>query len=67
IHTIEGLSGHADRREIINFIRRSSPRPKRIILNHGESSRCLDLASSIHKQYKIETNAPRNLESIRIV
>jgi predicted metal-dependent RNase len=30
IHTIEGLSGHADRRELMNFIRRASPRPKRV-------------------------------------
>ncbi len=67
VHTIEGLSGHADRRELMNFLRRSSPRPKRVVVNHGESSRCLDLASSVHKQYKIETNSPRNLEAIRIV
>ena len=67
IHTIEGLSGHADRRELMNFLRRASPRPKRVILNHGESSRCLDMASSIHKQFKIETSAPKNLESLRLV
>ncbi len=67
VHTIEGLSGHADRRELMNFLRRASPRPKRIILNHGESSRCLDMASSAHKQFKIETSAPKNLESIRLV
>ncbi|TVQ63697.1 MAG: beta-CASP ribonuclease aCPSF1, partial [Spirulina sp. DLM2.Bin59] len=53
VHTIEGLSGHADRRELMNFLRRATPRPKRVILNHGESSRCLDMASSIHKQFKI--------------
>ena len=67
VHTIEGLSGHADRRELMNFLRRVSPRPKRVILNHGESSRCLDMASSAHKQFKIETSAPKNLESIRLV
>ena len=67
VHTIEGLSGHADRRELMNFLRRASPRPKRVILNHGESSRCLDMASSVHKQFKIETSAPKNLESIRLV
>ena len=67
VNTIEGLSGHADRRELINFIRRASPKPKRLILNHGESSRCLDMASSVHKQFKIETAAPKNLESIRLV
>ena len=42
------------------------PRPKKIILVHGENSRCLDLASSLHKLNQVETNAPKNLESIRI-
>lgn len=67
IETVEGFSGHADRRELFSFLQRSSPRPKRVIIGHGESSRSLDLASSLHKQFRIETNAPRNLEVIRIV
>jgi KH/beta-lactamase-domain protein len=67
IETVEGFSGHADRKELFSFIQKLNPRPKRVIVNHGESSRCLDLASSLHKQYRIETNAPKNLETIRIV
>jgi len=47
-------------------VARCNPRPKKIIVNHGENSRCLNLASSIHNQYKIETIAPRNLDAIRI-
>ncbi len=66
IHNLHGFSGHAGRSELMEFVNRCSPRPRKIILNHGESSRCLDLASSIHKKYKIETVAPRNLESIRL-
>ncbi|MGV8169581.1 MAG: beta-CASP ribonuclease aCPSF1 [Candidatus Nanoarchaeia archaeon] len=60
------VSGHADRRELMNFIQHLSPRPKRILVNHGEASRCMDLASSIHKQFRIETEAPRNLEVVRV-
>jgi len=66
IHTIEGFSGHSSRKELMNFIYRCTPRPKKVIVNHGESSRCLDLASSIHKSYRVETVAPRNLDAIRI-
>jgi len=65
VHRIE-ISGHADRRELINFVQRLSPRPKRILINHGESSRSLDLASTLHKQFRIETEVPRNLEAVRI-
>lgn len=65
VHRIE-ISGHADRRELMSFVQRCSPRPKKILINHGEPSRCMDLASSIHKQYRIETMAPRNLDAVRI-
>src|SRR3989344_3564727 len=66
VHTIEGLSGHSDRKQLMSFVHKCNPRPKKVIVNHGESSRCLDLASSIHKANRIETSAPRNLETIRI-
>ena len=64
--SLEGLSGHAGRSELIKFIDNLSPKPKKIIIVHGENSRCLDLASSLHKMYNVETNAPKNLEVIRI-
>ena len=60
------ITDHSDRRQLMNFIFKCSPRPKKIIINHGENSRILDLASSIHKYGRIETAAPRNLESIRL-
>jgi uncharacterized protein len=66
ITTIDGLSGHAGRNELTKFIYNLDPRPKKAIIVHGRSDRCLDLASSIHKLAKIETNAPKNLEAIRI-
>ena len=66
IHKMDGFTGHAGRQELMDFVGKCSPRPKKIIINHGEASRCLDLASSLHKKYKIETVAPRNLESVRL-
>ncbi len=65
VHKLD-VSGHADRKELVAFVNNLNPKPKKIILNHGESSRCLDLASSLHKQFRIETIAPRNLEAIRL-
>ena len=64
--TIEGYSGHSGRKELMTFMLKCNPKPKKVIVNHGENSRCLDLASSIHKLYRIETVAPRNLETVRI-
>ncbi|MBU2576119.1 MAG: hypothetical protein KKF50_00175 [Nanoarchaeota archaeon] len=43
-----------------------NPKPRKVIINHGEQSRALDLASSIYKSKRIETVVPKNLETIRL-
>jgi uncharacterized protein len=65
VHKVE-ITNHSDRKQLMNYVKRCNPNPRKVILMHGESSRCLDLASSLHKQYRIETTAPKNLETIRI-
>ncbi len=60
------VSNHSDRRQLMAFLYNCDPKPRRVIVNHGESSRALDLANSVHKMLKIETNAPRNLDAIRL-
>ncbi len=64
--TIDGFSGHSDRRQIMNYIQSLDPKPDRIIIGHGEDRKCTDLASSLYKRFKIETRAPQNLETIRL-
>jgi len=66
VHTIIGLTAHAGRGEITNFFNHLRPKPKRIIINHGEVSKSLDLASALYKLQRIETNVPRALETIRL-
>ncbi len=66
IVTNSGLTAHSGRNELLNFINRCMPKPKRIIVNHGEVSKCLDLASTLYKLSRAETNAPRNLETLRL-
>jgi KH/beta-lactamase-domain protein len=65
VETCDGFSGHSDRRQLLNFINNMSPRPERIIFNHGEESKCVDISSTVHKRYNINTQAPYNLETIR--
>lgn len=60
------ITGHADRRELVNFVSRCNPRPRKILINHGENSKCLDLASSLHKTFRLETVVPRVLDAIRL-
>ena len=66
VEVISGLSAHSGRSELIQYVSRMNPKPKRIIINHGEVSKCLDLASSLYRQNRIETTVPRNLETVRL-
>lgn len=66
IETIEGFSAHSDRAQLIDFVRSASPKPKRVMCVHGDGRRCADLCSSLHKLFKIKTQAPHNLETIRL-
>jgi KH/beta-lactamase-domain protein len=67
VDTCDGFSGHSDRKQLLNFIYNLNPKPERILMMHGEESKCIDLASSIHQKYGVETRAPLNLETIRFV
>ena len=61
-----GMSPHAGRNEIIAFFNNMRPKPRRIIVNHGEISKSLDLASALYKLHRVETNVPRGLETLRL-
>ena len=65
VETCDGFSGHSDRRQLLNYINNMSPRPERIIFGHGEESKCIDVASAVHKRYNINTTALYNLETTR--
>ena len=66
VHTITGLTAHSGRNELLAFFNHIRPKPKRIIINHGEISKTLDLASALYKLNRVETSVPRNLESVRL-
>lgn len=66
VEALYGLSAHSGRNELLQFVSRMSPKPKKIIINHGEPSKSIDLASTIYRTNKIETTVPKNLETIRL-
>jgi KH/beta-lactamase-domain protein len=67
VHTVDGFSGHSDRRQLMDYIKKMKPRPEHVLTEHGDEKCCLDLASSIYRKYRIETRAPMNLETIRLI
>ncbi|MBE6493150.1 MAG: beta-CASP ribonuclease aCPSF1 [Methanosphaera stadtmanae] len=67
VTTVDGFSGHSDRKQLMEYVRRLSPKPDKILVCHGDAYKALDLASSIYKSYKIETKTPMNLETTRLI
>mgnify|MGYP006303067041 FL=1 len=63
--TIDGFSGHSDRRQLINYISTMEPKPDKVVIHHGDEGKEKDFASSIHRKYGLKTVAPMNLETIR--
>ncbi|MBS7634628.1 beta-CASP ribonuclease aCPSF1 [Candidatus Bathyarchaeota archaeon] len=66
VHTVEGFSGHSDRRQIINYLRKISPKPDNIIVCHGERSKCISLADFLRRKYGVNAVAPDVLETIKL-
>lgn len=67
VEIVDGFSGHSDRKQLMDYVKKMKPRPERIFTMHGEESSCIDLASSMYKKYRLETRALTNLETVRLV
>lgn len=66
VETVEGLSGHSDRQQLLGFLNRLGCRPERVIAVHGEQSRAMEFARDVSRIFKVDAFAPRNLEAIRL-
>ena len=66
VESLSGFSGHSDRTQLIEFVRRISSRPSRVIVNHGEYRKCDQIAGGISALFRIKATAPENLETIRL-
>lgn len=66
VQTVEGYSGHSDARELMAFIRALRTKPKKIIANHGESMTISNFVRNLHKEFGVETQGPKILETVRL-
>jgi len=64
IETIDAFSGHAYRQELLNYVTSLNPKPKTILVNHGDS--CPEFARFVAKKFHINTLSIQNLESVRL-
>lgn len=65
--SIEGFSGHSDRRQIINYIVQLMPRPERVVVCHGERAKCLSIANFIQRRCEVQTLVPTVMETFRLL
>lgn len=66
MHTIEGFSGHSDRRQLLAYLKRISPSPKNVMVCHGEEEKCYDLARTVARHQKLDAFAPEILTTTRV-
>ncbi len=66
VYSIEGFSGHSDRAQLERYVNDIKPRPRKIILAHGEESKIITLSHYLRKRFKVETLAPHILDAVRL-
>jgi len=67
VESIEGFSGHSDRRQIINYITHLKPKPERVVVCHGERAKCLSIANFIQRRCGIQALVPAIMETFRLL
>jgi len=66
IETIDGFSGHADYNQLMGFMASLKPKPKRVIVNHGDPTRSVEFSKGIAAKFGITSTAIRILDSVRL-
>jgi len=67
VESIEGFSGHSDRRQIFNYVTHLRPKPERVVVCHGERAKCLSMANFIERRCEIRSFAPALMETFRLL
>ena len=63
---IDGYSGHADQKLLMNFVGEFKEKPKKIFLVHGEEEAQNVLKGKIEEEYGIDTEIPSFGDSFRV-
>jgi KH/beta-lactamase-domain protein len=67
VASIEGFSGHSDRRQLVNYLSHLNPKPERIFVCHGEKQKISNMANFLDKKVGINTIVPAVLETFRLL
>ncbi len=67
VESIEGFSGHSDRRQLIAYLMHLKPKPERVFMCHGEKSKINSFANFIDSKAGINAVVPGVLETFRLL
>ena len=65
--SIEGFSGHSDRRQLVNYLTHLTPKPERIFVVHGEKQKTMNFANYMDNKIGLNTVVPAILETFRLL
>ncbi|MFA5126326.1 MAG: beta-CASP ribonuclease aCPSF1 [archaeon] len=66
VETIDGFSGHADFNQLVGYVASLKPKPKKMIVNHGDPMRSVEFSKYCAAKFGISASAIRNLEAVRL-
>jgi len=66
IEKVDGFSGHSSRQQLLNYLKKFTPKPKNVIFLHGEVKAIESLAESASKIVTANIYTPKNLETVSL-
>jgi len=60
IEKLDGISGHADKKMLLDWLDNIGTKPRKIFVNHGDNNCCENFAESVKTALKIPAEAPFN-------
>lgn len=67
VERIDGFSSHSDYNQLMAYVNRLRPKLRRVLVNHGERPKAQNLASSINRIFKIQTQHPLVQEAVKLL
>ena len=58
ITALPGISGHADKQGLLNWLNSITPRAETVFVNHGDADACEAFAKCLREEYRFDTIAP---------
>jgi len=66
VENIDGFSGHSDFNQLMNYVGSLKPKPRKIIVGHGDPKRSVEFSKAVAQRFGISSTAIRNLDSLRL-